>query len=112
MLKKVRIKLVTDRTEMSGSLFEGGVREKKAAKPERMEMIVQGRYYDDGVRVSIGYTESDATGMEGSNTTISYQKNEPELITMIRSHSASSTSRSSPTKTTAVPCSFCLLSRL
>ncbi len=84
MLKKVRIKIVTERIEMQGSLFEGGVIEKKTAESERLELVVQGRYHDDGTRVSIGYTESDVSGMEGSKTTISYQKNAPGLVTMMR----------------------------
>ncbi len=87
MLKKVRIKIVTDRTEMSGSLFDGGVKERKNAEVQHLELVVEGRYHDDGTRVSIGYTESDLSGMEGSRTTISYQKNEPTLVTMLRTGS-------------------------
>ncbi len=86
MLKKVRIKIVTDRTESRGSLFEGdGVTaRKKGAKPERLELVLEGRYHDDGTRVSIGYTEGEHSGMEGAKTTITYQKNEPTLVTMMR----------------------------
>ncbi len=39
--------------------------------------------FEDG-RVELSYDESDLTGMEGSKTYISYEKNTPELITMIR----------------------------
>ena len=86
MLKKVRIKIVTDRVESKGSLFEGSgvTARKKGAEPEHLELVLEGRYHDDGVRVSIGYTEGEMSGMEGSKTTISYQKNEPALVTMMR----------------------------
>ena len=87
MLKKVRVKIVTDRTEMKGSLFEGGVVENKAAESTHLEMTVQARYYDDGERVNIGYTESEASGMEGSKTTITYQKSAPGLVSILRTGS-------------------------
>ena len=85
MLKKVRVKIVTDRCEMLESLFEG-VRREGAPDTERehMEMTVEARYHDDGARVSIAWDESDASGMQGSRTSVSYQKNAPGVVTMMR----------------------------
>ncbi len=89
MLKKVRIKIQTDRTELVGSLFEDSlaVKQKRDAAAERMEMMTEGSYLDDGTRVSISYKESEATGSEGSRTTVSFQKNAPELISVMRTGS-------------------------
>ena len=88
MLKKVKIKIITDREEAAVGLFENIVvplAEKGA--PEHSEMTVEGAYHDDGTRVAISYDESAATGMEGSRATISFQKSEPGLISMLRTGS-------------------------
>lgn len=91
MLKKVRIQITTERCEIKGSLFEtpmgqflptGAPPSEEA--PERLELLMEGRYHDDGTRISISYKESEATGMEGATTTLFFQKNEPGLITMTR----------------------------
>lgn len=85
MLKKVRVRIVTDREELLESLFEG-VRHEDAPREERehMEMTVEARYHDDGSRVSIAWDESDASGMEGSRTNVSFQKDTPGVVTMLR----------------------------
>ncbi len=85
MLKKVRIRITTERTEVSADLFSGKPASCGAlATPEHSEMTVEGRYHDDGARVAISYDESALSGMEGSRATISYQKSEPGLISMLR----------------------------
>lgn len=90
MLKKVRIQIITDRYEVEGSLYDlpAGqyLPEDAPAKeePQHLEITVEGRYHDDGTRISIGYKESELTGMEGSSTTVSFQKNEPQRISMLR----------------------------
>lgn len=88
MLRKVRIRIVTDRVESHERLFDPmqaapgpSTREEK---PEHLEMTVEGRYHDDGDRVSISYHESELTGMAGSTTTVSFRKNEQGLISMLR----------------------------
>ena len=88
MLKKVRIKIVTDRTDAAVGLFDKNATfDTQNAENEHGEMTVQGRYHDDGIRVAISYDEGELSGMEGSRTTISYQKNEPGVITMLRTGS-------------------------
>lgn len=92
MLKKVRIQIKTERYEVKGSLFETPtgllVPDDRAAHPEEdaetMEMTMDASYHDDGHRVCIRYKESELTGMEGSTTSVSFQKNDPGLITMLR----------------------------
>jgi uncharacterized beta-barrel protein YwiB (DUF1934 family) len=88
MLKKVKIKILTDRAEAAVGLFENiatSLTEPSAS--EHSEMSVEGRYHDDGTRVAISYEESAASGMEGTRATISYQKAEPGVISMLRTGS-------------------------
>ncbi len=85
MLKKVRVRIVTDREELLESLFEGERREgAPTTEREHLEMTVEARYHDDGTRVSIAWDESDASGMQGSRTSVSYQKDAPGVVTMMR----------------------------
>ena len=88
MLKKVRIRIVTDRTDAATGLFDkSAVFDTQSSENEHSEMTVVGRYHDDGIRVAISYDESELSGMEGSRATVSYQKNEPGVITMLRTGS-------------------------
>ena len=93
MLKKVRVQIITDRYEVKGSLyhnFAGNMPSDTVSPPapkgetERMEMTVEARYHDDGTRVCISYKESELCGMEGSTTSVSFQKNEPQTLSMLR----------------------------
>ena len=88
MLKKVKIKILTDRAKAAVGLFEGKFAPLAAAnESEHSEMSVLGRYHDDGTRVSISYDESELSGMEGSRATIAFQKAEPDVISMLRTGS-------------------------
>ena len=60
MLKKVRISIHTKQREIGGTLFDapkGASARNQAinAEPQEMELVVEGRYYDDGTRISISY---------------------------------------------------------
>lgn len=89
MLKKVRVKIVTDRTEMAGDLFVGDAPTAAHAPeaPTHEESMMEGRYHDDGTRVAISYEEGALSGLEGSRVTISYQKENPAHLTMLRTGS-------------------------
>lgn len=89
MLKKVRISIHTRQREIGSTLFDAPekatAREQTInAEPQEMELMFEGRYYDDGNRISISYKEGEITGMDNSRTTLSFQKSEPGLITMTR----------------------------
>ena len=93
MLKRVRVQIFTDRYEIKGSLYNNAVADvpSDAVAPlsfhgetEHMEMTVEGRYHDDGTRVCISYKESELTGMEGSSTSVSFHKSEPQTLSMLR----------------------------
>ena len=88
MLKKVRVKILTDRVKAAKGLFDGKAAPlAEAQEVEHSEMSVLGRYHDDGTRVSISYDESELSGMEGSRATIAFQKNEPHVVSMLRTGS-------------------------
>ena len=87
MLKKVRIKIKTRQQELAGTLFDtrgtaGG--KSLDTDPQEMELLYEGRYHDDGTRVTISYREGELTGMENTKTTLSFQKSEPGLLHMTR----------------------------
>lgn len=91
MLKKVRVRIVTDRIELKGSLFETPTGQylplcngEAEAEKEHMELVMEGRCRDDGERFSVTYKESTLTGMEGTTTSLSFLKKEPGLVTMTR----------------------------
>ena len=89
MLKRVKIKMISERHELQGSLFEGGgVREKgRAEPPQRMESRTDAAYLDDGVRISISYNETAESGLQGSRATLAFRRDEPQVLHMTRSGS-------------------------
>lgn len=87
MLKKVRIKIKTRQQELAGTLFDtrGAAGGKSLdTDPQEMELLYEGRYHDDGTRITISYREGELTGMENTKTTLSFQKSEPGLLRMTR----------------------------
>lgn len=88
MLKKVRIRILTDRAETAVDLYGNtGMPLAEAREWEHSEMTVEGSYHDNGTRISISYDESAATGLEGSRATISFQKTESAIVSMQRTGS-------------------------
>ena len=56
---------------------------------ENLEMVTQGMVRVRGGRVEIVYDEGELSGMEGSQTVISYAKGEPQTVSMIRTGAVS-----------------------
>lgn len=127
MLKKVRIQIITDRFEAKGSLYEAP-NGKLLPSPEQdrppkeeiehIEMMVEGSYHDDGNRVCIRYKEGEISGMEGSVTSVSFQKNDPSLISMLRDGSVKTALIFEPTvrhlcvyQTQIMPFEVCIYTR-
>ena len=84
MLKKVRIAIKTTQQEVATSLFHKQKASNVSAEPDTIELMLEGRYHDDGTRVTISYKEGELTGMQNARTSITFQKNEPSLVTMTR----------------------------
>ncbi len=87
---EVRIKIRSVRYEVEASLFSDdvdtleGLRAIADAEPETVEINTVGRMCEDGGRVEISYEETEATGMDGSSTAVSFVKGQEGLITMLR----------------------------
>ena len=55
-----------------------------AAESENIEISTDGKLCETEDRVEISYDETELTGMEGSKTSISYDKKDTGIITMVR----------------------------
>ena len=86
MLKKVKLKIVTERSAAAGSLFaDGGARILCTPEaPRRAVTMAEGNYLDDGARVSVIYKEAENNGLAGSRATLSFVKSAPGTVTMRR----------------------------
>ena len=96
--KEIRIKIHSELYEIDASLFSDDDIDtnnipisEEAPEPEIMDINSLGIYSDDGDRISISYDESEATGMAGSITTVTFLKNDPSVVSMIRSGLVSTT---------------------
>lgn len=96
--KGIRIKIHSELYEIDASLFANDDIDTdnipisaEEPEPQIMDINSLGSYTDDGERISISYDESEATGMEGSTTTISFLKSEPHIVSMTRTGLVSAT---------------------
>lgn len=98
MSEKIRLKIRSVLYEVEASLFSN--EEENEALEELMpmeaeiapdELIInsEGLLNTENGRFEISYTESEATGMEGATTSISFFNDQPEIISMVRSGSVS-----------------------
>ena len=92
--KEIRIKIRSERYEVAASLFSGEDREGELTlrapdtadeAPEIIEINTIANLRDDGERVEISYEETEATGMEGSSSTVSFVRTESGIVSMARS---------------------------
>ena len=88
MGENVRIKIRSVRYEVEASLFSDGGAELDISElhvePETVEINTLGILKADDGRVEISYEETEATGMSGSTTAISFLENDGNIVTMIR----------------------------
>lgn len=96
MNREIRLKIKSVRYETEESLFsseegietadgEIGVR----TEPEEVEIQSVGVMRETDGRMEFSYDETEATGMAGSTTTLTYAVDNPELVTMLREGSVS-----------------------
>ena len=104
--RKVKINMLVSRKELAASLFERDNAEDEElieeetseaesfvsmltkmfdGMPEPDEMMMEGRLVTNETRVELIYEESELTGMEGSVTAIGFHRNNPALVSMMRS---------------------------
>lgn len=102
----VSVSIVSERSAVKANLFDA-VYEKQIAEMaddvsimvpeelpgeeqgETLEMITEGVVRVRGGRVEVVYDEGELSGMEGSTTVVSYAKDEPKTVSMIRSGAVS-----------------------
>ena len=89
--RTVMIEITTLRHAVAESLFdEEGIQEENVKEmpsepsDEPIEMLTEGRLVTSPSRVELIYEEGELTGMEGSVTSIGFDRSAPELISMIR----------------------------
>ncbi len=100
--KDVKLKIVSEQFDISDELFASLVGEdgylgsfddevdQKLGKPvkdensDTIEMTTDAVMTDDGERIEISYEETELTGMKGSKTSVSFKKDEPGLVAMLR----------------------------
>ena len=97
--KEIRIKIKSIRYEVSASLFTGvdlddidndmAVFDDIDPEPEVIEINTVGKKSLENNRVDIFYEESEATGMNGSVTSVSFDMSAPEIVSMLREGSVS-----------------------
>ena len=96
--KDIRIKIHSELYEVDASLFsmddidfDNLPISEEEPEPQILDINSLGNYIDDGERISISYNETEATGMEGSVTTITFLKSDPTIVSMIREGIVSTT---------------------
>lgn len=92
MSSEVRVKLKSIRFEVEASLFSGEEDWEGAysggelceAEPEIIEINTLGKRHLERGRVEISYEETEATGMAGSRTALSFLVEQPGIVSMTR----------------------------
>lgn len=97
-IKEARIKINSELYEVEASLFSDGSEdveffesENDTAEPEILEINTVGKICCENDRITVSYEESEATGMEGSLTSLTFLKSDPGIVTMTRSGMISTT---------------------
>ena len=89
-MKDVKIRITSTSYEVEASLFTDveDDRYEPAPMPENqpreMEISLFGHMEERDGRLEIAYTEDDSTGLDGSETAVSYAKDNKSVVTMIR----------------------------
>ena len=97
--QETRIKILSELYEVEASLFAEEVSDEEffstfedgEIEADIVEINSLGTLSDDGERVSVSYEETEATGMEGSATSVSFLKRDPSIVTMTRDGVVSAT---------------------
>lgn len=95
--RNVMITLSTSRIEIPETLFEEGVPDDyfmldfdlktPSSMPEPTDLLIEGRLVTSPKRVELVYEEGELTGMEGSVTSVGFDRDNPGLVSMIRTGS-------------------------
>lgn len=96
--EEIRIKIRSELYEVEASMFSDEDIDFFEARPSEeapeadiLEINSIGTMTDDGERIFVSYNETEASGMDGSTTSISFLKSTPEIVTMTRDGLVSAT---------------------
>lgn len=102
MKKKVKLKIFSRQYDLAGELLFDMISEQVEgvsggklpadfdestvvqSATDTIELMTEATYRREGDRVSISYSESELTGMEGAITTLSYDRRNPGVLSMMR----------------------------
>ncbi len=92
MSQDIRIRLKSTRYEVEASLFTSVADKGEAGmlsgtpelEPEMIEIRSLGKMRHEGGRIEISYDETEATGMAGSSTAVTFLEKEMGVVSMIR----------------------------
>ncbi len=96
--KDIKIHIETVTYEVEASLFGLDISDEEelfemfsedSSEPDKMEMKTLGKFTVADGRAAVSYDESEATGMEGSATEVSFDMTQPGIVTMVRSGTVS-----------------------
>ena len=89
--RNVNITISTSRIEVPEELFDDAASPTDAPfdclhtrMPEPTHLMVEGRLVTSPSRVELVYEEGELSGMEGSVTSVGFERNNPGLVSMIR----------------------------
>ena len=97
-IRDIKMKIRSVRYDVEESLFSKLVGDDESIiesenlefdEAEAIEINTEGKLKDDGERVEVIYDESEITGMEGSHTSVYFEKKNDGLVCMHRSGSVS-----------------------
>ncbi len=93
--KDIKIYINSVRYELGISLFDEENEQEydceSTEEPDRTQIKTYGTFEVDGNIAKIYYDETELTGLEGSQTVVSFDMRNPELVSMIRTGAVSTT---------------------
>ena len=102
MRKKVKLKIFSRQYDMAGEMLFDMISEQVEgangghlpadfdestvvqSETDTIELMTEATYEREGDRISISYAESEITGMDGTVTTLSYDRRAPGILSMMR----------------------------
>ena len=86
MKKNVSINIVSKQFKLDGDFFSDP---DDNNKEEKIENSTEGTLALEDGKYTVSYDETELTGMDGAHTVLEFEENTPEIVTMTRSGSAS-----------------------
>ncbi len=96
MKKDITLKLVSTRFETDGQRTGNITQDSESAEPQRIELFTEAVWEESDDEIKISYDEGEDSGMEGSVTSLIFDKNRRDTLTLFRTGLAGTTMVFSP----------------